>query len=732
MHLLINNEDGNGFLDYTAALTATGPLTITQQAGEYTTCQASLDVVGNGLPMPVLRASVMVQSDAGALLFQGFLTDLPNILTAIEMSNGEVNAVHVLATETALASGFPPATPLQPATSQTHAVSFEENAIRLREVRDRTLPLLATDITLSGEVGAGAYVTEVFQGDGSMVSFALTGTPFRITKGATLLKDSFDGPQFAGQTWRFSDPGQHIGLGSGGLSVTGGNGLDGQTVMQAVTPVELGGTITAELSSVALQPGSDGVVLGFYSNAVGIPTCVAGFRVKGAGGAQTIVALANGVESGTPFTFAAGHLYTLRVRLHSPEMQRVLETYDAVVDGALQSFGGGLIDAPLQLSFEIRDQGLASSTVASVLYTGALASSPARAIFAPVNSAQLQMRMGGCAVKGGGSAWLVSTLPDGTTAVRREAAPEEGGDFALSTSTLHFFPGRAPAAGERVSLFYRRGDRSVAHVQDSGAMLAARNIGPAGTLSWSGSVASGSAASSLPAPAGSVAAGSTAAVSRVPRSTVDCVAAARALFAFSSAAGTGRAGRCLLRLSGSEVVPGSIPRPGDRMLIPSAAGAPALQLPVRRVVLTDEHAVPELLTCEVDFEQRSANGLSFHVSTALAADVPQPVPVNSSAALGGLPSVQVLSATTSALQVDAGTAPPAGGGFEVRRRDGGFGTVIPGGGVDPDLVLRSPVRGFSIPRLSFEERFYVRMYDGNLPPNYSAICAVLVTHFPVN
>ncbi len=723
MRLTINNQDGNGFLDYTAALTTLEPLTITRQAGAYTTCKASLNLTGSQLPPPVLRAAVLVQSDAGTTLFSGFVTEPPDILTAIETLGSEAAVVHLLATEAAFTSGLPAPTALQPSDSQARAITFEENAIRLRESRDHALPLLATDFTISGEIGPGMYFTEIFQGDGTTLGFPLTAMPFRIAKEATLLKDDFDGAGFNSKLWQFSDPGQHIGMGSGGLSVSGGNGLDGQTVMQAVQQIELGGTITAELSGVALQPGCDGVLLGFYSNAVGIATCISGFRVKGTAGAQTIVAVVNGTESGTPYTFTAGHLYTIRVRLHSPEPQRVLGSYQAVVDGVLQSFGGGLVNAPLQMVFEIRDEGLASSTVAIVLYQGALASSPARAIFAPVNSTQLLMQAGSCTVKGGRSAWLVSTLPDGSKLVRREAAPEQGGDFALSTTALRFFPGRAPAAGERLSLSYRRGERSVAHVQDPGALSAAQAIGPAGMLAWSGSIPSASL--------NSAGLGSTTATSQSPRGAADCIAAAQALFAFSSASSTGRAGSCTLHLSGSEVTPAGIPKIGDRMLVPMA-GAPPLQLPVTRVVLTDGHAVPEVLKCEVEFDQRNANGLSFHVSHTPASDVPQPVPLYSPGALPGLPNLEVIGTSATTLQLDAGTAPPNGGGFEVRRRDGGFGAAVPDGSTDMDLVLRSPVRSFSVPRLGFQERFYIRMYDGNQAPNYSAISMAIVTHLPTS
>ena len=77
--------------------------------------------------------------------------------------------------------------------------------------------------------------------------------------------------------------------------------------------------------------------------------------------------------------------------------------------------------------------------------------------------------------------------------------------------------------------------------------------------------------------------------------------------------------------------------------------------------------------------------------------------------------------------MDAGTAPPAGGGFEVRRRDWDFGL-----GVDQDLVLRSPVRNFSIPREGQVEQYYVRMYDGSAPPVYSRFSSAVFTNLPVS
>ncbi len=94
--------------------------------------------------------------------------------------------------------------------------------------------------------------------------------------------------------------------------------------------------------------------------------------------------------------------------------------------------------------------------------------------------------------------------------------------------------------------------------------------------------------------------------------------------------------------------------------------------------------------------------------------------------LANLQQLAVTSLTETALQVDAGTAPPAGGGFEVRRRDWEFGPAVD----TVDLVLRSPVRSFTIPRAAQVERFYVRMYDGSTPPIYSRFSSAVFVNAP--
>jgi hypothetical protein len=55
------------------------------------------------------------------------------------------------------------------------------------------------------------------------------------------------------------------------------------------------------------------------------------------------------------------------------------------------------------------------------------------------------------------------------------------------------------------------------------------------------------------------------------------------------------------------------------------------------------------------------------------------------------------------------------------------------GGQDVDLVMRSAVANFDIPRATEADRFYIRMYDGSsTPPNYSEFSVGLFVNLPLS
>jgi hypothetical protein len=261
-----------------------------------------------------------------------------------------------------------------------------------------------------------------------------------------------------------------------------------------------------------------------------------------------------------------------------------------------------------------------------------------------------------------------------------------------------------PVAGEIVTVTYRNRQRSVARIED-GASVAAEAAGgygagtASGVAAWLGKV-----------------------VKPIARSTADCENAALAILSFAASRAAAVAGTyTAVNPQGKADI-----WPGD--LLALTANGTTTNVLVRGVTIEDSAAVPEVLTYRIAFANDWAEGVGLKLSEAIALDalLPQTALAGPATVLATLLQLTVVSATAAALQVDAGVDPPAGGGFEVRRRDGDFGPYV-----DQDLVLRSPVRSFSIPRAAQVEQYFVRMYDGSNPPVYSRFSSAVFTDVPV-
>ena len=776
MKVTFDNLDGAGAEDYSACVCADGPLTlkIVRALNAPSRCSGMLFVSGTGLAVPVRRARVIVTADSGPVLFTGYVATEPQQIYAGVGTNGPVyrtsfQAVSdewLLDKQAGVASGaslaqlgstvlttlanragagiltaagvagaiapravgvFQPSETelwssnagrvaaatygayrvvggtlsLQSAGSVTHVLSDGDGSLQLGALALGAVKELANDVTVSGEVEPAAYVTERFTGDGTTVAFQLAEVPFQPKGAGTnsrLVTESFDRGVFDARVWSVSDPGSHLGFGAHGLAMSGGNGLDGQTTLAAIDTVEMGGTLIVDAGALRLNTASDGVVCGVYFGATSRANCFAGYNVRQSSGATLATPMVNGVEVGASLTALAGHAYTLRIRLHCVETERVLQRYYARVDGTVQGFGGGFITAPMALVFEYQDLGLSSNTPATVLYDGAVPTTPASCSFVAVNSLQLFGSMGYCRVMQTGSAWITSTVPSGVTATRLIGLAGEGVDcFLDSTSLVTFLSGRVPVAGEIVTVTYRRERRSVARLQDNASIAAEAAGGASGTAAWLGHV-----------------------VRPAARSSVDCESAALAILSFATSRAAAIAG-AYEAMNPEDVWPGDVLR--------LTRGSQTSSVVVRRVSIVDGMAAPEMLTYRMEFANDWAEGLGLALSEVIAADalLPQAASSTPGSVLANLQQLQVVNSTGTALQVDAGTAPPAGGGFEVRRRDWDFGA-----GVDQDLVLRSPVRSFTVPREGQVERYFVRMYDGSVPPVYSRFSSAIFTNLPVS
>jgi hypothetical protein len=611
---------------------------------------------------------------------------------------------------------------LQPAGALTHAFSDADGTLSVAELQVGTVRELANDVTISGDEEPAAYISEDFAGDGTTTVFKLTDSIYRDSH-RTLVNDSFDAAVIDSTQWQVSDPGTHLSLGAAGLTMNGGTGEDGQTTLSASDAIELGGSVVIELGGVVLGASSDGMLGGLYQGTTQLADCFAGFRVRqstsGSGGVTLLVPVLNGVEIGTSFTPAVGHAYTLRLRVHSVEMQRVMQSYYCMVDGVVQGFGDGSgVTAPLDIVLELVDEGTSSNTPATVLYdsaaaTGPVINSPATCAFVAVNSTQLFGSVRTVEVTRPGSAWVVSTLSSGTKQTRLIGSAGEGVDCVVSYGTsagtpgqVTFLSGRVPAVGERVTVQYRSEQRSVARLADAASVAAEAEAGASagisGTSRWMGKVLQPEA-----------------------RSSADCESAAQAVLAFASSRTAAVAGSYAIVNPVEDIWPGDV-------LAVTSSGETSFLL-VRNVEIKDGNAAPEVRNYAIKFandwatEWADGLGLKLSESIAVNAVLPETAATAPAQVLANLQQLSAMTISGTALQIDAGCDSPTGGGFEVRRRDWSFGADVD----TADLVLRSPVRSFSIPRAAQVERYYVRMYDASSPALYSRFSSAVFVNVPL-
>ena len=99
---------------------------------------------------------------------------------------------------------------------------------------------------------------------------------------------------------------------------------------------------------------------------------------------------------------------------------------------------------------------------------------------------------------------------------------------------------------------------------------------------------------------------------------------------------------------------------------------------------------------------------------------------SSSLYIDSLTAAQVTNVIATEITIDAGVAPPAGGGIEVRRSDGGWGT-----GDSGNLAGRFTTQTFTLPRLARVQGYYLRQYDGSTPAKYSRYSMLLHVDYPL-
>ncbi len=207
-----------------------------------------------------------------------------------------------------------------------------------------------------------------------------------------------------------------------------------------------------------------------------------------------------------------------------------------------------------------------------------------------------------------------------------------------------------------------------------------------------------------------------------PRTSADCACAAAVLLddgAQPASSGEYVASRSLLA---ADV------QPGDAVSFDLPSRAATYGGIVREVAIE----LRDLAGDESAYTLRFANDAALP-STAIAGSASAPprglLPLAYDAAAAfapSLPDACVTTITQTSVIIDAGLLPPDGGGFEVRSFDAGWGTAD-----GANLIGRFSAQQFIAPRRSRVAGYYLRAYDAASPRHYSRFSTALHIEFPL-
>ncbi len=756
-------------LDYTSALDAIRPLTIERKLNAPSDCSLWLSLPTNGsLPTPIRNQSLAVSGDDGTIYFTGYIavTPLPEYagfalegpryriaiqalsdellldqllmppsagatsLTAGALLTNLVTRTGSLALSTAGLSlsatvnnyvarqGEPWSKSAGLAAGQARAayravngallLSQAEAVVHPLNETDGSLNLaslaftaavkraLANDVTVCGEHEPVAYVTEYFLGDGVTTQFYLAADPFfPAASKETIISELFNEGQIDSRVWANFDGGGYLSIGAGGLTMNGGNGVDGDTLLTWIDPIELGGTLLLEAVGVTLSPGSVGILSGFFNVAETAADCLAGFQVTAATGtgAVSIQPIVMGTPSGSTYAINPANQYTLRMRVNCPEIERELSIYRSFGDSGAITLGGQFISSPARLQMEVQEFVAGVGGTPVTLYDGSLSSMPATGMLVAASSINLIGTLRAINLTNLGSAWVVSTPSGGAAYTRRIGTVAQAGEcHVVRTGKLVFYTGFAPPVGEQIAVSYRTIGRAVGRMVNTASQAALTAAGLPSVATWIGTVTSPAA-----------------------RSSADCLNAAQAIEEAAAGVSALWAGT----YKGDRSSFASDVWPGDALLLNAPSTSLDAQVVVRSVKVSYHPSYPDLVEYAIEFANDWADDLAIKTSATVPQDAWLPAPV-APTMLANLNNIAVTTLNGTTVALNTGVTPPAGGGFEVRRRDFAF---MPG--EDPDLVARATVSNISFARESTADRFYIRMYDGSNPPNYSEFSAAL-------
>jgi hypothetical protein len=560
---------------------------------------------------------------------------------------------------------------------------------------------LRNDVTIIGDLEPQIYVRDYFLGNGTALSFYLSQTPYSKSA-VTVFSEQYNTGKLEATLWSVSDPNRAISVNAGQLQIIGG-----PATVSFVEQLELAGGLILQHGQVTFAAPCSAILGGLYSGAIANGNCMAGFQISPSGGNSTIQAVVNGAPAGPTLTTTPGHQYTFVTQILCNEGHRTHRTYLSSGHPAGNGRGGDAVAGALRVVLQVHDIDPNNpgtfAVAATVLFDDVLASPPSFATYALLNGASLNATLSYTRVEQVPGAEIRSMIPGQAFRTRLSGQLADGGEcYVTSSAQLRFYPPYPPQQNEAIVAAYRSSGRAMARVQDTASIAAHANGSDNGRRSFVRRL-------KLPT---------------APSST-DCENGALALLDDSVEPAWAGEYRVLSDfLAASDVVPGD----AVQVTAPSRGASFAAivrESDVQVVSLDDDRS-----EYAIRFANDAAATLAFEFETMT---LPEPLTTvfaatgsSSSLYLAPLTAAQVTGVTSTMIAVDAGGAPPPGGGFEVRRTEGGWGL-----GNDGNLAGRYTTRTFNLPRLSRVQQYYLRQYDASSPAKYSRYSALLHVDYPL-
>ena len=773
MRLTIDNMNGAGEIDYSGLLDPEAPPKIVRKLNRPPVLTAELMCSGAGLEATA-GSKLRLYRDSGGVWFSGYLAEAPQkVFAGASMGSpvlrvrlhalGEMSALdRVFMSEHASMGGYSAGAAIAKLTHEANpalevsgladvsqagtitvetgelwsaaagqvadcaraVLSVENRALSLAPVGAVTRELTETDagfvpeslklngngatandITVIGSTEPAMYARDCFTSMGSTRVFSLSQLRY-APKTAVQVEDDFRGTTLEATKWA-NDAAAQLSF------VPGGVACAGAVALRYRDRLEIGGTIILEQTGISYGSGT-GVVGGLYDGGFGAGHCIAGVQLSG-GQIQPVI---QGVVRASVGTVAANRLYEFRTIVSHPEPIRAGQAYASSVNHGANARSSQVWTGTTRVTLTMRTINPAdASTMSSpqiVIYDGTLQNVPAYADYEPLWGTNLTCTLGHASATNLGAVWVQSSAPNQAWRTRVIGDVTAGAECYFTGKELHFSAASQPVFNEKIEVLYRTEKLACGRVISAPSAQALANNEDPGTRAM---------VIHVTAPA--------------PRTSLDCEQAARALLDDMTQAASSGEYECLL-----EQLPqgASDVQPGEQWRISAASWGVDCTVIVREVEiefqhLSDSHAAFKLRVANdaaqlspsnlalsnrassnyasVRFVRAKHNALLTVVSSALGEDV--------SARPAGLADARISNWTASSITVDAGVAPAAGGGIEVRvEGDWGWGT-----GMNKNLVGRFTTQSFSLPFTGVTQAFYLRQYDASTPPRYSTYSTVL-------